>query len=306
MKKSAKRISDLVSPRQQRNWDWRAAANFIAGGAGGGLLLFNALVSVEPGLIRASILLGLMLIGGGLTCVWFEIGRPWRALNVYRHFGTSWMTREAFVALVLFPVGALALLTLQPQLVMLSGILGLVFLYSQARILAANKGIPTWRHPRSIALMIATGLAEGGGFQACVVSFGAMPIGSVALIFLIVLIAVRAWFWKAYLAGLIADGAPDGALRVLTGFASRFVLLGHVVPVLLVVLALAGMPGRSALVFAAGLMVAAAGWMLKYTLVRRAAFTQGLALLHLPVRGGGPAGPAVKPGWKAIAGTEVA
>ena len=161
MKKPAKRISDLVSPRQQHNWDWRAAANFIAGGAGGGLLLFNALVSVEPGLIRAAILLGLMLIGGGLTCVWFEIGRPWRALNVYRHFGTSWMTREAFVALVLFPVGALALLTLQPQLVMLSGILGLVFLYSQARILAANKGIPAWRHPASAALMLATGLAEG-------------------------------------------------------------------------------------------------------------------------------------------------
>ena len=94
MKKPAKRIADLVSPRQQRNWDWRAAANFIAGGAGGGLLLFNALVSVEPGLIRAAILLGLMLIGGGLTCVWFEIGRPWRALNVYRHFGTSWMTAK--------------------------------------------------------------------------------------------------------------------------------------------------------------------------------------------------------------------
>ena len=302
MKKPAKRISDLVSPRQQRNWDWRAAANFIAGGAGGGLLLFNALVSVEPGLIRAAILLGLMLIGGGLTCVWFEIGRPWRALNVYRHIGTSWMTREAFVALALFPVGALALLTLQPQLVLLSGILGLAFLYSQARILAANKGIPSWRHPRSIALMIATGLAEGGGFLACVVSFGALPIGPVTLVFLVVLIAVRAWFWRSYLAGLIADGAPEGALRVLTGFAPRFVVLSHVVPVLLVVMALAGLPGRAALVFVAGLLIVAGGWMLKFTLVRRAAFTQGLALQCLPVRGGGPSGPAVKPGWKAVAG----
>jgi phenylacetyl-CoA:acceptor oxidoreductase subunit 2 len=303
MKKPAKRISDLVSPRQQRNWDWRAAANFIAGGAGGGLLLFNALVSVEPGLIRAAILLGLMLIGGGLTCVWFEIGRPWRALNVYRHFGTSWMTREAFVALVLFPVGALALLTLQPLLVMLSGILGLAFLYSQARILAANKGIPAWRNPRSIALMIATGLAEGGGFLACVVSFGTMPIGPVALGFLVILIAVRAYFWKAYLAGLVADGAPDGALKVLDEFAPRFMLMSHVMPALLVLFALAGVPGRAVLVFAAGLMMVAGGWMLKYTLVRRAAFTQGLALLRLPVRGGGPAGPAVKPGWKAVAGT---
>ena len=298
MKQAKIRASDLASPRQQRNWDWRAAANFIAGGAGGGLLLFNAMVSVNPDVIRVATLLSLMLIGGGLTCVWFEIGRPWRALNVYRHFGTSWMTREAFVALVLFPVGGLALLTLQPQLVMLSGILGLAFLYSQARILAANKGIPAWRHPRSIALMIATGLAEGGGFLACVVAFGAMPIGPVALIFLIVLIAVRAYFWKAYLAGLVADGAPDGAVRVLSGFASRFVLMSHVVPALLVVLALAGLPGRAVLVFAAGLMVVAGGWMLKYTLVRRAAFTQGLALLRLPVRGAGPSGPAARPGWK--------
>jgi phenylacetyl-CoA:acceptor oxidoreductase subunit 2 len=302
MKKPAKGISDLVSPRQQRNWDWRAAANFIAGGAGGGLLLFNSLVSVDPGVIRAALLLGLMLIGGGLTCVWFEIGRPWRALNVYRHFATSWMTREAVAALILFPLGALALMSLQPGLILVTGILGLLFLYSQARILAANKGIPTWRHPRSIALMIATGLVEGGGFLACVVSLSPLPIGPLALGFLIVLIAARAWFWKAYLAALVADGAPDRALQVLTGFAARFVLLGHIVPALLVVAALAGMPGRAALVFAAGLMAAAAGWMMKYTLVRRAAFTQGLALLHLPVRGGGPAGPAVKPGWKAVAG----
>jgi len=302
MKKPAKRMSDLVSLRQQRNWDWRAAANFIAGGAGGGLLLFNSMVSVDPDVIRAALLLGLMLIAGGLTCVWFEIGRPWRALNVYRHFGTSWMTREAVAALVLFPLGAMALVTLQPIFVLMTGILGLVFLYSQARILAANKGIPTWRHPRSVALMIATGLAEGGGFLACVVSLSPLPIGPWALVFLIVLIAVRAWFWRSYLAGLLADGTPDAALRVLTGFASRFVLIGHVVPALLVISALAGVPGRAGLVFAAGLMVIAAGWVLKYTLIRRAGFTQGLALLHLPVRGGGPPGPAAKPGWKAIAG----
>jgi phenylacetyl-CoA:acceptor oxidoreductase subunit 2 len=67
--------------------------------------------------------------------------------------------------------------------------------------------------------------------------------------------------------------------------------MSHILPALLVVLALAGVPGRSVLVFAAGLMMVAGGWMLKYTLVRRAAFTQGLALLHLPVRGGRTGGP---------------
>jgi phenylacetyl-CoA:acceptor oxidoreductase subunit 2 len=303
MKPSAIRAAHLAAPKQQRNWDWRAAANFIAGGAGGGLLLFNALVSVHPGVIRAAILLGLLLIGAGLTCVWFEIGRPWRALNVYRHFATSWMTREAFAALVLFPLGALALLTLHPGLVFATGILGLAFLYCQARILAANKGIPTWRHPRSAGLMVATGLAEGAGFLACVAALSPVPMGPVALLLLVVLVAVRAWFWRRYLAALRAEGAPAAALRVLDGFAGRFVVIGHVVPALFAALALAGLPLQAGLVFAAGAITVGGGWSLKYTLVRRAAFTQGLALQHQPARGAGPTGPAAKPGWNIAAGT---
>ena len=303
MKNRAKKAGDLISPRQQRNWDWRAAANFIAGGAGGALLLFAAVAGAEAEATRMAILLGMILIGTGLTCVWFEIGRPWRALNVYRHFATSWMTREAVVALVLFAAGALAVLTLRPLFVILTGILGLAFLYSQARILAANKGIPTWRHPRSISLMVATGLAEGAGFLVCVLALSSAQPSAPALIGLVVLIAIRAFFWKAYLGGLVADGAPEGALKVLNGIAPRLAIFGHVLPALFLIAALTGMPGRAALIFAAGIMVVATGWFLKFTLVRRAAFTQGLALMRLPVRGGGIAGPATKPGWKAIAGT---
>lgn len=302
MKKPAKRMSDLVSPRQQRNWDWRAAANFIAGGAGGSLLLFASIGEIPPDVARTAILLGMALIGAGLTCVWFEIGRPWRALNVYRHFATSWMTREAFVALVLFPVAGLAMLTLAPFLVSLAGLLGLVFLYSQARILAANKGIPTWRHPRSIPLMVTTGLTEGAGFLVCVASLSSTPVAPWLLVSLITLISVRVWGWHMYMAGLANDGAPVGALTVLNGLTRRFVVFGHGLPALGVAAALTGAPGGTMAAFAAGLLVVASGWMLKYTLVRRAAFTQGLALLHLPVRGGGPAGPATRPGWKAVAG----
>jgi len=92
-------------------------------GAGGGLLLFTAIAGYGWDTTRAAILLGLILIASGLTCVWFEIGRPWRALNVYRHFATSWMTREAVVALGLFATGGLALLTARPLLVALAGIL---------------------------------------------------------------------------------------------------------------------------------------------------------------------------------------
>jgi phenylacetyl-CoA:acceptor oxidoreductase subunit 2 len=298
MKKKTRRISDLVSPRQQRNWDWRAAANFITGGAGGGLLLCLALVGLEPYVTRAAILLGVALIGVGLTCVWFEIGRPLRALNVYRHFASSWMTREAVAALLLFAAGGLAFLTLQPLLVTLTGVLGLVFVYCQANMLSANKGIPAWRHPLSVPLIIATDLAEGAGFLACVLAISApvsdrWPIGV-----LLVLIMIRVIFWKRLLAGLASSGAPDGSLKELNGLGPGFVVFGHVLPILALAAALAGMPLRAGLVFLAGILVVASGWLFKFAFVRRAAFTQGLALLHLPVRGRGKAGAAARPGWK--------
>jgi phenylacetyl-CoA:acceptor oxidoreductase subunit 2 len=47
----------------------------------------------------------------------------------------------------------------------------------------------------------------------------------------------------------------------------------------------------------AGASVATAGWVLKFILVARAAYNQGFALTHTPVRGVGVPGGAVKPGW---------
>jgi|688.fasta_scaffold202941_3 phenylacetyl-CoA:acceptor oxidoreductase subunit 2 len=302
MKISALRAAELAAPKQQRNWDWRAAANFICGGAGGGLLFWAAFAGLDPVALRVAVLLGLALIAGGLTCVWFEIGRPWRALNVYRHIATSWMTREAVVALLVFAAGGLALLTANALPALFAGVLGLGFLYSQARILAANKGIPAWRNRRSIPLMVATGLAEGAGFLACVLSLTSAGAGLPMLVGLIVLIGARALFWHRYLGALVADGAPDATLKVLGGIAARLAVFGHILPALFVMAAVAGMPGRGGLVFVAGIMAVAGGWFLKFTLVRRAAYTQGLALQHMPMRGQGAAGAAAKPGWKAMPG----
>lgn len=304
MKPSIPRAAALAAPKQQRNWDWRAAANFICGGAGGGLLLGAAFAGLEASAARVAVLLGLALIATGLTCVWFEIGRPWRAMNVYRHFATSWMTREAVVALVVFATGGLALLTGATAFVVLAGICGLAFLYSQARILAANKGIPAWRHPASVPLMVGTGLAEGAGFLACVAAgFGAAGSSWIALV-LMALVALRAWFWKSYLARLDGDGAPDAALKVLHGMSSRLLLLGHAAPAIATALALSGAPGRGGWLLAAGILTVGGGWFMKYTLVRRAAFTQGLSIAHLPTRGRGVSGPQVKPGWKSIQGAK--
>ncbi|MDT8321233.1 MAG: DmsC/YnfH family molybdoenzyme membrane anchor subunit, partial [Xanthomonadales bacterium] len=203
MKKRSRRLTYPMAPRQQHNWDWRAATNFILGGAGGGLILCTPLAGFEPLATRIAVLLGLVLVGTGLTSVWFEIGRPWRALNVFLHFSRSWMTREAVSGSLLFISGALALVTLQPALVVLSGLIGLSFLYCQARMLAVNKGIPTWRHPASIPLMTATGLSEGAGLLVCVLAFSSPATGSLALGALVALLTARALAVGVSIAGAV-------------------------------------------------------------------------------------------------------
>ena len=73
-------MSFAASPSRQRNWDARAAANFVCGGAGGGLIVFAALADVSTGVsglaLALSLLAGLALVGTGLLCVWHELGRP--------------------------------------------------------------------------------------------------------------------------------------------------------------------------------------------------------------------------------------
>ena len=73
------------------------------------------------------------------------------------------MTREGSVGTILFPVALAGLIWDIPAMVALAGLLGLTYLYCQGRILLASKGIPSWREPAILPLIIATGLCEGSG-----------------------------------------------------------------------------------------------------------------------------------------------
>ena len=94
------------NPWHQTNWDARAAGNFIGGGAGSGLIVATAYGGPTGLTLTVMLIAALALVGFGLFCVWLEIGRPLRAVNVFINPRTSWMSREAFVGLFLFPVGA--------------------------------------------------------------------------------------------------------------------------------------------------------------------------------------------------------
>jgi Fe-S-cluster-containing dehydrogenase component len=288
-----------VEPWLQSHWDWRASANFMGGGAGSSLLLFAAAATWAGAGFYLLALAALAMVAAGLFCVWLEIGRPWRFVNVLFHPQRSWMTRESWVGLLLFGLGLSAVWFADPSLLAAAAMTGLAFLYCQARLLAAAKGIPAWRNPRTVPLMVASGLCEGGGLF--LVAAAILPVSEPVLITAAVSVAVlamlRAVSWRAYLQSLARDGAPTRTLEVLRAFHPWFLLFGTVAPLGLLAAALPA-PGAATLLFAvAGGCAWAAGWLLKFVLIARAAYNQGFALAHVPGRGSGAQGPAVQPGW---------
>jgi phenylacetyl-CoA:acceptor oxidoreductase subunit 2 len=271
------------NPWQQTNWDWRAAGNFVCGGAGGGLIVFAALSGAQGLALTVLLLGGMALVGTGLLCVWLELGRPLRALHVFINPRTSWMTREAFAATLLMPVALAAAASLLPGLQWLAAALALAFVYCQSRMLQAAKGIPAWREPLAVPLMVLTGLAEGGGL--CLAARAADDSGQLLVTLAGAVVLARAAVWFAYRRRVAMSVAPR-ALAAIDSAGRVLQFAGSLLPLALLALAASGVLGAApALVVVAGLLAAATGAWFKYTLVTRAGFNQGFALARLPVRG---------------------
>lgn len=288
-----------VEPWHQQHWDWKAAGNFTIGGAGAGLFAVSALAAFYGAALFPSAWLGAAMVALGLFFVLLKIGRPMRAAYVLLQPKRSWMSREAWVAAAFFPSAALAVWFGGGVLVAASGLLAALFLFCQAMILKEARGIPAWREPRIVPLIVATGLAEGAGlFLALAMLAPVYPwVANAAAVGLLVLMSARYAAWHFYLGALRSAGAPAKALDALDQSRPWFVILGHVLPTGLVVLGLLLSEFAGLLYAAAGLAAFAGGFGFKFILVTRAGFNQGFALTRTPVRGSGAAGPAVKPGW---------
>jgi phenylacetyl-CoA:acceptor oxidoreductase subunit 2 len=270
-------------PWHQSNWDFRAAFNFIFGGTGAGLLVLAAFSGVAGGALRAEILLGLALIGAGLISVWFEIGRPLRALNVGFNPFTSWMTREAFAAGVVFALGlAAAWLGSQP-LAQAAALAALVFAYCQGRMLQAAKGIPAWRVPALAWLNFTTALTEGAGLFVALAALFDTPAKGVLAYFSLALIA-RGLAWSIY-RGSVAKSLARPALAALDRSGKILIQFGTIAPLALLLLGFFAADVARIALLLAGLAALATGWQFKFVLITRAAYNQGFALPHLPVRG---------------------
>lgn len=268
------------NPWQQQHWDWRAAGNFIGGGAGSGLIVCVALTAAP----RGPMLLGAALVALGLASVWLEIGRPLRAWHVVFHPRRSWMSREAIVAPPLL-LAALAASLDQPFARDAAALLAVAYVYCQGRILQAARGIPAWREPRIVPLLMTTALAEGAGLLLLWLAIAsARPAVPALWAGFALALAARWLLWRAWRSRIRAAPRALAALdRV-----GRVVTACTALPLAGAALAWGtALPGDIALVVqaASGALAAGAGVWFKLVLVTRAAFNQGFALAQLPVRG---------------------
>lgn len=270
-------------PWHQTNWDFRAALNFLFGGAGAGLLVLVAFSGLAGDALRAEIVLGMGLIGAGLISVWFEIGRPLRAIHVGFNPFTSWMTRESFAAGALFALGLSAAWLGSQALAQAAALAALVFAYCQGRMLQGAKGIPAWRVPALTWLIFVTALAEGAGLFVVLASLFDTPAKGVLGYFSLALVA-RGLAWSIYRGG-VAKIAVRPALAALDRAGKILIQFGTIAPLALLLLGwFAADIARVALLLA-GVLALATGWQFKFVLITRAAYNQGFALPHLPVRG---------------------
>jgi phenylacetyl-CoA:acceptor oxidoreductase 26-kDa subunit len=247
--------------KPQHHWDLRAALNFMLGGAGAGLIVVSAFLPQGRILPIAA---GATLVAAGLISVWLEIGKKLRALHVFFNPITSWMTRESFAALLLFPLALGAILT--GKYLWAPAIAAAAFLYCQARILRAARGIPAWRAPAVVPLIVTTGLAEGAALALFFVQ------EALVLSFFAALVLARALAWARYRTEVKGEALELPGRQLLQ--------IGTVAAAALIVAALL----VEAAAWLAAAAVLATGWRLKYVLVTRAGF-QGFSLPRAPVRG---------------------
>ena len=304
-----------IPANRQNNWDLRAAGNFSLGGTGSGLLTLLGLIVLSGGAAMLPSLeatfagvplvfdlyhLAAVMIGLGLLSVFLEINRQARFLNVFLGYRTSWMSREAIVAVAFMGVAglklfeatpALKLLTTAGELALIASLLGVLFLYCQARILQAAKGVPAWRAPVMTWMLVFSGLFEGLGVLAVAMGLGGFmfppdfaPVVPAAGV---VLAAVNWALWRTYRKHC-AEAVPVEALRVLAKHSPAIQIGGRILPLVLFAVVLALPIGSAPAVLAlAGLAAVVGGWYWKAVVIWRACHFQNFHLKSVPMRGSG-------------------
>ncbi len=165
-------------------------------GLGFGLLIFLGLGLPLPTGITAFIYFALayVLAVGGLMASTFHLGRPERAIKAFSQWKTSWLSREAWlavatlVAMAIYGAGLVFYGIALAPLGWLGAFLALATVYATSMIYAQLKTIPRWNTPLTSLLFVILSIA-GGALLAVQI-----PI-ALALLLGAGIIQVAYWIW---------------------------------------------------------------------------------------------------------------
>jgi phenylacetyl-CoA:acceptor oxidoreductase subunit 2 len=265
--------------------------NFTMGGMSSGLVVMATIAHFVSGLSSEALLYLNVAAGAGmgigLLFVFMEIGRKMRFWRALMRPQSSWMTREVYAVAVFYPALLADLIWPGPFLHLTVAFAALAFLYCQARILHAAKGIPAWRVGLIPTMIVTTGLLEGVGLLGIASGLASWRFeASMAFISTwgALLALASMLIWQRYLAFAKRDGVPPLARAELQKLTPPLRLIGHITPLVLFALAAAF---SESLLAIAGVAAIAGGVMWKFTVITRACHQQGFSMPKMPQRGSG-------------------
>ena len=162
----------------------------VASGAGLGLLALLALTDLcpvpllSPEAVARGIALALLLVAAGLASSLLHLANPANAWRAFARFRTSWLSREAVVAALLFPVAFAYLIavwsgsagTARTALAIVVCLLALALLFCTAMIYASLKPIRQWRTGWTPAAYLLLGHWSGALLAvALAIGYGSEP-----------------------------------------------------------------------------------------------------------------------------------
>ena len=279
----------LISPMKQRVWHWPAVANFFLGGMAGGLYLIQSVlthfVDMAKGnslfvkftlVASALILLGLLLVG-------LEAGRPSRGLHVFRELRRSWMSREAWAAVVFVPAAILNCIIPNPVVLSLAICAAFFFMVSQGLIVYSARGVTAWNVPIIPLFFISSGLATGSGLFLLLTTVAGLGLNKTVVAISICSAGLNILVWFTYLKW---SKTPEflASTERLRRPVSMFITLGlgHLLPLIILLPMAMGLNelltrqiGENAAAFA-GLLLIWAGMLQKSGLILKTGYFRGI------------------------------
>lgn len=285
------RDMELIKPMKRNVWGWPVIINFILGGMATGFYLLNFTVEIlyryrySVFLPVESKLLAPLLVSLGFLISIVEVGRPLRGHHILRNLRSSWISREILFGGIFIISTVLDWLSPEFSLRILAAVTAIVFIISQGFIVYRAGAVISWSMPLIPVVFLASGITMGFGLVLLLTVFSTLRLSHDFLVLGLIFVTLDMVAWLIYLHSSHEAHFLDitGALRR-PGSLKFFVGIGHVFPIMLVLVLLKGpsfIAGRNfqhILSMLAGLFIIASGIKQKFSLILMSNYLRGIEI----------------------------